>query len=109
MLKFALGSLAVGALWHAKRSRLPQLVSSSRNASAHADDGRAATHQDSPRKVVLVTDLGRDVDDTMCLHMLAHEQFENKSLELVGVITCGGSTVESACIGQLSRGTPSLG
>ncbi len=55
------------------------------------------------RPVLLVTDLGRDVDDTMCLHMLAHEQFDNKTLELVGVVTCGGSTLETACIGQCSR------
>ena len=59
----------------------------------------------SPRKVLLVTDPGRDIDDVVTLVALAGSNFtfpgepsRPDAFELVGVVTSGGAAVKRACV-----------
>ena len=62
----------------------------------------------SPRKVVLVTDPGRDIDDVVTLITLAGANFtfpgepaDPSKYELVGIVTSGGRRA----LGQIERDT----
>jgi inosine-uridine nucleoside N-ribohydrolase len=47
-------------------------------------------HTSTPRKVLLVTDIGSDVDDIWCLLVLAQLQ-EQGTVKVVGIVTTGGN------------------
>jgi len=61
----------------------------------------------SPRKVVLVTDPGRDIDDVVTLITLAGANFtfpgepaDPSKYELVGIVTSGGAALKRACVAR---------
>ena len=51
----------------------------------------------SKRYVLLLTDIGLDIDDTLALLVLNALRRQQK-VEIVGVVTAGGASVERACI-----------
>lgn len=64
-------------------------------ASRDPGSGGADPRSTSTRKVLVVTDIGADIDDTLALLYLAR-LVQQRRIELVGVVTSGGSTVRRA-------------
>jgi len=52
-----------------------------------------------PRKILLITDIGSDIDDVWCFLALAHLQ-EQRHLRIVGIVTTGGNVSARAMIAR---------
>jgi len=52
-----------------------------------------------PRKILLITDIGSDIDDVWCFLALAHLQ-EQRHVRIVGIVTTGGNVSARAMIAR---------